>query len=177
MKNILAGITKGSVVAALCLTLAAAPTVGCSTASTVTEINTILTEATNVLSVADPTAAWVPQMKTAIAALETAEADWQAGGTVTNVDNALNTIVAITAVIPLTASYSPLIDVLVAGIEVILAALPASTTVSLVQAVPNPHIGRVVIKHHLLHSRASEFKAAWNSAVKADPALAGKELR
>jgi len=179
MKNLIAGITKGSVVAALCLTLCAAPMVGCTGSQVVNEVNVVLTEAVNILAVAQPNAPWAPQLKAAVAALQTAEATWQAGGTVVIVEDALNTIVAIMAAIPLTAAYSPLIDVLVAGIEAILAALPPSTVAPtpVVAASHNPHIGRVQIKHHMLHSRVSDFKAAWNAAVKADSRLAGAELK
>lgn len=154
-------------------------TTGCSTASTVNEINIVLTQATNILAVAGPGATWVPQLQTAIAALKTAEAGWQSGGPIQNVENALNTIVAITAVIPLTAKYSPLIDVLVAGIEIILENLPGGAAVAVAaaptsgvsahvaaQVVSNPHLGRVTIKHHFMHNRTKEFKAAWNDAAR-----------
>jgi hypothetical protein len=149
---------------------------GCTTSTVVNEINVVLTEAANILVVAEPNATWVPQLQAAIAALKTAEASWTAGGTVTEVINALNTIEAITAVIPLTSTYSPLIDVLVAGIEAILAALPAQPSAA-VKAVQNPHIGRVKIRHSLFHSRVDEFKKAWNEAAESNPKLAGATLK
>jgi hypothetical protein len=171
MKKLLSSLVLASVLAVTTI-----PTVGCSEAQTVAEVNTILTEATTILTVADPNAAWVPQLKAAVSALQTAETTWQAGGAVAKVDDALNAIVAITAVIPLTAAYSPLIDVLVAGIEAVLAALPASPNATLVMAQVNPHIGRVVIKHHMFHSRSSEFTAAWNQAAH-QAGLANAELK
>jgi hypothetical protein len=155
-----------AVLAILFLTATTTPLQGCSAATTVNEINTVLTEATNILTVADPTAPWAGQLKAAVAALKTAEAGWVGGGAVADVDAALNTIEAIVAVVPVTAAYAPLVDVLVAGVEAILAALPAPTaaSVSLAKA-SNPHLGRVVIKHRLFHSRTKEFKDAWNAAV------------
>lgn len=154
------------------------PATGCSESSTVKEINTVLTEATNILAVADPSATWVPQLKSAVASLETAETTWQNGGAIQIVDDALNTVVAVTAAIPLTAAYSPLVDILVAGIEAVLAALPTSTSTATTATVAlNPHIGRVVIKHHFLHSRVDDFKDAWNAAVKANPSLAAAALK
>lgn len=155
-----------AVLAILFLTAVTAPLQGCSAAQTEQEINTVLTEATNIISVADPTAPWLPQLKSAVAALQTAETNWVGGGAVADVDAALNTIEAIVAVVPVTAVYAPLVDVLVAGIEAILAALPASTAVSVSLAkASNPHLGKVVIKHHLFHSRTKEFKDAWNAAA------------
>lgn len=147
------------------LTAATAPLQGCSEASTVAEINTVLSQAIVIVAQADPSAPWVAQAKTAVTALETAETAWQTGGPVQAVDDALNTIEAVMAVVPVTAVYAPLVDVLVAGIEAILATLPASTKVGAVSKASNPHVGRVRIKHSLFHSRVSEFKKAWNDAA------------
>lgn len=184
MKNILSSIL---ILAVMLVTTGV--TTGCSTASTVNEVNIVLTQATNILAVADPGATWVPKLQAAIGALKTAEASWQAGGAVQDVENALNTIVAITAVIPLTAQYSPLIDVLVAGIEIILANLPGGAAVAVAaaptngvsahvaaQVVSNPHLGRVTIKHHFMHNRTNEFKAAWNDAATAN-GIAGATIQ
>lgn len=174
MKKFISGVLMFAV-----MSVSVGFTTGCTSSSVINEINVSLTQATNILLVADPGSTWVPKLQSAIGALKVAEANWQSGGPVQDVENALNTIVAITAVIPLTAQYSPLIDVLVAGIEIILANLPggaASAVASAptsgmsdhvaVQVVPNPHLGRVTIKHHLLHSRVTEFNAAWNDAAK-----------
>jgi hypothetical protein len=144
--------------------LPVAPVTGCSGSQVTNEINVVLTEAVTILSVADPNAAWVPQLQQAVAALKIAEANWTAGGTVQIVIDCLNTIEAITAVIPFTAVYSPLIAVLVAGIEAILAALPASTTSKLSQ---NPYYGRYQMVDHWYHTPAGNFKANWNSVAKA----------
>ena len=144
-----------------------APTVGCSSQQVVAEVNTVLTEATNILVVAEPGAPWVPQLQAAVTALKAAEAGWAAGGKVQVVIDALNTIEAITAVIPLTAAYSPLIDVLVAGIESVLVALvPTTPQVVALKVARNPHVGRVRLVHHTFHSRSTEFKATWNDAAK-----------
>jgi hypothetical protein len=163
---------KGATTALLALsllTVTTLPATGCSTAQTVQEVNVVLTEASNILAVADPGAAWVPQFKAAVATLQTADTGWVAGGAVQDVTEALNAVVAITAVIPVTAVYSPLIDVLVAGIEAVLAALPAPTPAvaqaNAAKGAFNPYVGKVVIKHHLFHNRVDEFKTAWNSAA------------
>jgi hypothetical protein len=144
-------------------------TTGCSGSQVVNEINVVLQEAASVLAVAEPNSPWVPELKQAIAALMTAEQQWQTGGTVQIVIDALNTIVAITAVIPITSVYSPLIDVLVAGIEAILAALPQSSTMTAVRATPqaNPHVNAYKLQHHFLHSPAGNFKLNWNDVAKA----------
>lgn len=167
-----------AVLAILFLTAVTAPLQGCSEAQTVNEINTVLTEATSIISVADPTAPWVGQLKAAVAALKTAETGWQGGGAVADVDAALNTIEAVLAVVPVTAAYAPLVDVLVAAIEAVLGALPqpAVASVSALSKASNPHIGRVHIKHHLFHSRVGEFKKAWNDAA-AKSGLKNAELK
>lgn len=150
-------------------TLPFASVVGCSSSTVVNELNVVLTEATNVISVADPTASWGPELKSAVAALKTAETSWQSGGAVADVTSALNTIVAITAVIPLTAAYSPLIDVLVAGIEAVLVALPANALLTAnyaTMAAGNPHVGRYHMVHHFMHSSAGDFRKNWNDVAK-----------
>lgn len=176
MKKFFRNPLLASVLAVLCLSMVVLPIQGCTDSQVVSEINTVLTEATNVLVVVSPNAPWVSQMQAAVTALKTAEASWQSGGAVQNVIDALNTLEAITAVIPLTATYSPLIDVLVAGIEAVLVALPTSTKVSVRAVTPNPHFGRVLIKHRFAHSQTKEFKDAWNAAAKANPALAGATI-
>src|ERR1700683_3502283 len=93
-----------SAVLVCALFAATLPVTGCSSATVVNEVNTILTEATNVLVVADPGAPWIASLQAGIASLKTAEASWQGGGAVQDVIDALNTIEAITAVIPLTAA-------------------------------------------------------------------------
>ena len=138
-------------------------TTGCTSSQVVSEVNTVLTEASNVLVVAEPNAPWVPQLQAAITALKTSEASWTSGGAVQDVINALNTVEAITAVIPMTAAYSPLIDVLVAGVEAVLAALPPSTSTAAVKAVYNPHVGQV----KLSGKSAKAFTAQWNATAAA----------
>jgi hypothetical protein len=154
---------------------------GCTGSQVINEINVVLQQAAAVLAVAEPNAPWVAELKNAIAALMTAEQQWQNGGTVQVVIDVLNTIVAITAVIPITAVYSPLIDILVAGIEAVLAALPQSSNVGGIRAQPsgNPHIGKYAFPKHWYRSTptASEFKSCWNAAAKANPQLATAVLK
>src|ERR1700690_3247925 len=85
---------------------------GCAPSTIVQDLNVVLNEAENVLSVVAADLPWLAEFKAAIAALQSAEAAWQGGSTVQMVIDALNTLVAVTAVIPFTAPYSPLIDVL-----------------------------------------------------------------
>ena len=155
-----------SVLVVLVFTFFTLPISGCSAATVISEINIILTEATNILVVADPGATWVPELQSSITALKTAESSWQAGGPVTDVIDGLNTVELITAAIPLTARYSPLVDVLVAGIEAVLTALPQPAGLPVKLAyVPNPHIGRVKLVHHAFHDPSKEFAVAWNEAA------------
>lgn len=162
MKKLLSTILMFTV-----MTMTLSFTTGCTSSQVVAEVNTVLTEATNILVIADPSATWVPQLQAAVTALKSAEAGWQSGGAVQDVISALNTVVAITSVIPVTAAYSPLIDVLVAGIESVLVALEPAGTVSVAYAGrQNPHLGRVMLVHHAFHNRATEFKTAWNDTAK-----------
>lgn len=150
---------------------------GCSPSQVENEINTVLSEATNILAVAEPGAEFIAPLQAAIAALKTAEASWQGGGAVADVEAALQTIEDVTAVIPLTAAYSPLIDILVAGIDAVLAALPAPAAAAATPhalmahaTVQNPHKGRVTVKS------AAESKTVWNNIVAANPHLAAAKL-
>jgi hypothetical protein len=142
---------------------------GCSTSTVVQDINVVLNEAENVLSVVASDAPWLSDFKAAIAALQTAEAAWQGGGAIQIVIDALNTLVAVTAVIPVTAAYSPLIDVLVAAIVDVLALLPASSSSAKLKAtaVANPHVNAYKISHRWGRTPAGDFKAAWNSVASA----------
>lgn len=146
----------------------AAVATGCSGSQVVSEINVVLTEADNVIAVADPGAPWAQDLKNAVVALTGAETSWQNGGSVQYVEDALNTLCVVLAAIPLTAAYSPLIDVLVAGIEAVLAALPASARARLTATlVRNPHAGRYRLVNHWYHSPAGNLKANWNQVAKA----------
>lgn len=143
---------------------------GCTGSQIVNEINVILQQAAAVLAVVEPTAPWVAEFKNAVAALMTAEQQWQTGGTVQIVIDALNAIVAVTAVIPITAPYSPLIDILVAGIETVILALapspvPAAKSVKAARA-GNPHVDAYVMPHRMLHSQVSTFKWCWNGKAR-----------
>lgn len=177
IRKILSGVLAVALLAATTL-----PTTGCSASQVTNEINVVLTQATNILVVADPTATWVPQLQAAVTALKTAESSWSSGGSVQIVIDALNTVEAITAVVPLTAAYSPLIDIMVAGIEAAITALepsvPANSVAAAhrIQATQNPHIGRVSIAHHAFHSRSTEFKDAWNASAKVHN-LVGAEIK
>lgn len=154
---------------------------GCSPSTVVNEINVVLTEAASILTTVDPGAVWVVDFQAAVTALQTAEKAWQGGSTVQIVIDALNTLVAVTAAIPVTAPYSGLVDVFVAAIEVILASLPTSTPSVGAKSQRlnhvNPRIGRVTIQHHLFHSRASDFKRAWNAEVDKNPSLSSATIR
>lgn len=161
-----------------------APTVlleGCAGSEVINEINVVLKQAAAVLAVLEPNTTWSIALQKAIAALMTAEQQWQTGSTVQLVIDALDAIVAITAVIPITAPYSPLIDILVAGIEAVLAALPASSNNAGVRATANgnPHIGKYKFQSHWYRKTptAGEFKSAWNGVATTSPALAGAVLR
>ena len=166
-----------SVLVVLVFTFFTLPISGCSAATVISEINIILTEATNILVVADPGATWVPELQSSITALKTAESSWQAGGPVTDVIDGLNTVELITAAIPTTAKYSGLIDVLVAGIEAALTALPQPAGLPVKLAyVPNPHVGRVKLVHHAFHDPSKEFKTVWNQTAEKD-GLAGAKIQ
>lgn len=150
---------------------------GC-TDTTINILNTVIQSAEAVLVVMEPNASWLPAFKAAIAALKTAETTWTAGGPVTVVVNALNTLAAVAAVIPLTEPYSALIDVLVAGIEAVLVALHGKTATPVAMTSAGPHRGRAQLtKPHFLQSRVTAYGNQWNAIVKANPALAGAELR
>jgi hypothetical protein len=129
-------------------------------------INMLISSIENILKVAT-NAPWATDLAAALAALQSAEQNWTAGGAVTLIDDALNTITAVLAVIPLTAVYSPLIDLIVSGIEAVLAVLPISASVTRLRGSlsNNPHHGRVMLnKPNLWHETPQgSYKAQWNS--------------
>jgi hypothetical protein len=142
---------------------------GCASSTIVQDINVVLNEAVNVLSVVAAGTPWLAEFKAAVAALQSAEASWEGGSTVQIVIDALNALVAITAVIPITLPYSPLIDVLVAAIEAVLVLLPSSTGSGGLKAtsVQNPHVGAYKMTHRWGRSPAGDMKANWNDVAKA----------
>jgi hypothetical protein len=165
------------------LFLATLPAISCTpneTATAVKEINVILTQATNIISVADPNASWVPDLKAAVSALQTSEAAWQSGGTVTQVINGLNTVEAILVSIPETNQYASLIVVIVAGIETVLAILPFPA--GAVRVIHNPSNHYVVkarsvqkeLKPHWYETHTDAFKRVWNKTVVDNHLEAGK---
>jgi len=103
-------------------------------------INTVLSSALAIIKVAEPGAAWVAPLASAIAALQQAETSWQSGGAATLVIDALNTIEAVLAVIPVTATYAPLISILVAGIEAVMAAFGLTAQLSAAASAKRPTI-------------------------------------
>jgi len=135
-------------------------------------INTVLNSALAILKVAEPGAAWTGDLGAAIAALEQAETQWQAGGAATLVIDALNTVEAVLAVIPATAVYSPLVDILVAGVEAVMAAFGVTATVTpavRARIVNSPHYGKVALKGpSFLHPTwRGSYRAQWNAEAKA----------
>jgi len=132
-------------------------------------INTVLESALAILKVAEPGATWVSALGGAIAALESAEAQWQAGGASTIVVDALNTIEAVLAVIPATAVYSPLIDILIAGIEAVMSAFGLATAASNRAVIVNSaHYGKAALNGpSFLHPTwQGAYKAQWNAKAK-----------
>lgn len=141
------------------------PIAGCSFSVT-GMINTVIASVEAILKVAEPNASWVASLEAALAALQTAESTWQAGGAVTIVEDALNTIEAVVAVIPLTAPYAPLIAVLVAGIEAILNYFSPSTSAAR-SGNKNIYIGRVSLrKPHLFQTQVGAYKEEWNDTAR-----------
>jgi hypothetical protein len=132
-------------------------------------INMLITSIQNILKVAT-NAPWASDLSAALAALQSAEQNWSAGGAVTLIDDALNTVTAVLAAIPLTAVYSPLVDIIVAGIEAVLSVIPVTPAVTRLRGVisSNPHYGRIVLnKPNWRHETPQgAYKAQWNGLCK-----------
>ena len=133
-------------------------------------INTVLNSALAILKVAEPNATWTASLASAIAALQQAETNWQAGGAATIVIDALNTVEAVVAVIPITAPYAPLIDILVAGIEAVMSAfgltkqLPPMAMSKRGVIVNSSHYGRATISTSFAHPTwQGAYKHHWNA--------------
>ena len=133
-------------------------------------INTVLNSALAILKVAEPNASWTASLASAIAALQQAETNWQAGGATTIVIDALNTVEAVVAVIPITAPYAPLIDILVAGIEAVMSAFGLTKQLSPMAMskrgviVNSSHYGRATISTSFAHPTwQGAYKHQWNA--------------
>lgn len=150
---------------------------GCSSTQDIEAlINAVIAAASNIISVAEPGAPWIADMKAAIAALQQAETSWLGGAPLNILTSILNTIEIVASAIPETAAYAPLIDVVVAAIEAVLAAIPKPTTpvaavsgiaVPQVQGGPYNHRDKVAFKVHryLPGNPAAEFKKKFNDAA------------
>ena len=154
-----------SILLATVFSTATLPLTGCTPSGVEADVNAVLNGAQNIVAQVDPSAPWLPQFKSAVAEVKTAEATWVAGGAKQDVINALNILAQVTALIPLTAQYSSLVDVLVAGIDVVLTMFGAAPPTAAVGAVVNPHEGRVKLKHRPFGNRAAEFKRQWNDTA------------
>lgn len=150
---------------------------GCTPAEVVSDLNVVLSEATNIIAAIEPNAPWFTAYKNAVAALKVAEQGWTGGGAVSVVIEALQTVEDVTAVIPLTEPYSPLIDVLVASIDTALLALagllkpikqpaPQPAPLAARAALNNPHKGRAKVKN------AADSKAQFNAGATGPLAIA-----
>ena len=137
-------------------------------------INTVLNSALAILKVAEPNATWTASLASAIAALQQAETNWQAGGVAAIVIDALNTVEAVVAVTPITASYAPLIDILVAGIEAVMRAfgltkqLPPMAMSKRGVIVNSSHYGRATISTSFAHPTwQGAYRHQWNAEAAA----------
>jgi hypothetical protein len=133
-------------------------------------INAVIAAGQGLLAVAG-SAAWVTDLKAALAALQSAEAQWTAGGVVTLVEDALNTVLDVIGAIPLTAVYAPLAAILVAAIDAALNYFVPTTATPATLAPrarrPNVYTGRVSLqKPHLFQTQVGAVKEQWNSQAK-----------
>jgi hypothetical protein len=166
------------------IALAAAPwgalaITGCTPSQIENELNTVLQEAVNLIAVVEPTAFYLADLKSAVAALKQAEAAWQGGSPVQVLVSVLNTLLDVMAVIPEAAPYIQLAQILVAGIVALLGLIPAplpsikgkvpNMTVAVLKS--NPLIGKKTVKS------VADSKAQWHAAVLANPALAVADLK
>lgn len=160
---------SGTGAAVAVLTPATLLTTGCAF-SVAGTLNVIITAVQGILNYVGPTVPWAAELSDALAALQKAEASWQAGGAAAIVIDVLNTLEAAVAVVPFTAVYSPLIDLIVSGIEAVINyfapqtmkfARPRATVQN------NPHKGRVALKElSFLHpTYQGAFKSQYNDTA------------
>jgi hypothetical protein len=131
-------------------------------------LNAAIDSALAIVKVADTAAPWLPDLQSAITAVQNAEAAWQSGSASTIVVDALNTLEAVLAVIPATAAFSPLIAILVAGIEAVMSAFNVTLTpVQAAKVARNPYKGATNLnKPHFLQTYQGAYKSQWNNEAK-----------
>lgn len=159
-------------------TVAVAPLTGCtvSQAQVVADghaVSTALLSVAKIEAVTNPQAA--ENLTTASNALLAATSNWKPGSAVADINAAANAVEIVLAAIPQTAVFAPLVAIAVAALDVLIANTNSANPS--VSAVANVYRGKAHIHHRFGRSKEGDFKAAWNAAVKANPALASAKLK
>ena len=116
-------------------------------------------------------------LTTAAKSLEALTANWQTGNSTAILASAAAALQIILAAIPQTALIAPLVPIAFAAIEVLLANIGAKVGGVNVKAIAPGWYTGAQIPHRLGRDASGDFKAAWNSTAKANPALAKAAIK
>lgn len=156
--------------------------IGCGTSvpALVADANAV---ATAVVSIAKVESASNPalaaKLTTAAQTLVAATTGWTSGSPTADITDGATAVEAILGAIPQTATVAPLVAIAVIATDTILSRLSSSTTVTASSA-RNPYRAAnpgTIIKHRIFRSPEGDFKAAWNAACLANPALSGLVIK
>lgn len=156
-----------SVIAALVLSLAVLPTVGCINQSQIAALTQVLGTSAQNIATLEGNTVLAAQLKADTAAAVTAIDNWKTGTPAATVIEALNIVEADLNLIPGTSQYIPLVDLAIATVQGILALLPQpAVPVPAVKAVRTVNLG------HPSPKTAKQFKQQWAAIIAANPSLA-----
>ena len=173
IKNLFKSFSIAGVTAALVLSLAVFPTIGCSSQATLAALTRTLGTASASIATLEGNPTLAASLTADTAAAVTAITNWKSGTPANDVIQALGIVEADLNLIPGTSQYLPLVDIAIATVQSILALLPAPTvapTVTL-KAFRTVHLG------HPAPKTASQFKAQWAAVIAANPSLSAAAIK
>lgn len=116
-------------------------------------------------------AATASKLEVAAESLTAVVDNWDTSSSASKLNTAAAGVEAVLAVIPATSKYEPLVAIAVVAVD---ALLQSTSTASVQAKLADANADRLVqlrvegekaVLHHLLRSRQSDFKAAWNKAI------------
>jgi len=175
IKNFFKSFSIASVMAALVVSLALLPTVGCISQSQIAALTQTLGNSAQQIAVLEGNPTLAATLLADTNAAVTAINNWKSGTPATEVIQALGIVEADLNLIPGTSQYAPLVDIAIATVQTILTLLPPPST-----PVPAPaalKTMRTVNLGHPAPTTAKQFKAQWNAVVAANPNLAAAAIK
>lgn len=178
MKKFLTSLStslKASVAAALCACVLMTTT-GCTGQQTASELIAIVGTAAASLATIEGNPELAAKLQADAATAAKQIAAWKHGTPAQDITQILNIVLDDLNLFPISTPDQALIALAIAAVEQILAALPQPAAVAGAVSAPRPRVARVRLAGKPPKS-AKDFKAQWNKALAANPALASAALK